>query len=64
MKIMAKELADIKSKIEEARLKERANEKIFLLEEERDYFRFQVSKLDGEVRKLLEEVKFLKKTLS
>ncbi len=29
---MAKELADIKSKIEEARLKERANEKIFLLE--------------------------------
>lgn len=52
MKIMATELKDIKEQIDEARLKERANEKMFILEEERDYFRYQVGKLDTEVRKL------------
>lgn len=64
MKIMTKELNDIKGKIDEARMKERANEKMFLLEEERDYFRHQVVKLDGEVRKLQMEVKSLKKALA
>ena len=47
MKIMSAELKNIKEQIDEARLKERANEKMFVLEEERDYFRFQVGKLDG-----------------
>lgn len=61
---MSTELKDIKEQIDEARLKERANEKMFLLEEERDYFRFQVSKLDGEVRKLQADIKNLKKALA
>lgn len=61
---MTKELNDIKGKIDEARMKERANEKMFLLEEERDYFRFQVGKLDGELRKVQQEVKTLKKALA
>jgi peptidoglycan hydrolase CwlO-like protein len=37
---------------------------MFVLEEERDYFRFQVGKLDGEVRKLQTEIKSLKKALT
>jgi hypothetical protein len=37
---------------------------MFILKEERDYFRFQVSKLDGEVRKLQTEIKALKKALA
>lgn len=64
MKVMARELEDIKRQVDEARLKERANEKMFVLEEERDYFRFQVGKLDAEVRKLQTEIKSLKKALA
>jgi predicted nucleic acid-binding Zn-ribbon protein len=37
---------------------------MFVLEEERDYFRFQVGKLDGEVRKLQADIKSLRKALA
>lgn len=37
---------------------------MFVLEEERDYFRFQVGKLDGEVRKLQADIKSLRKALT
>lgn len=41
-----------------------ANEKMYLLEEERDFFRSQVMKLNGDINGMLEENKSLKKKMA
>jgi flagellar biosynthesis chaperone FliJ len=41
-----------------------ANEKMYYLEEERDFFRTQVMKLNGEVNTLMDENKNLKKKIT
>lgn len=42
-------------------MKERANEKMFYLEEERDFFRHEVIKLNQQMNKMNEENKLLKR---
>jgi hypothetical protein len=60
---MSAQLKHLREKLDNEVMKERANEKMFYLEEERDFFRHEVIKLNEQMNKLNEENKTFKKML-
>ena len=60
---MSAQLKHLREKLDNEVMKERANEKMFYLEEERDFFRHEVIKLNEQLNKLNDENKGLKKML-
>jgi hypothetical protein len=51
----------LRAQLDNEVMKERANEKMFYLEEERDFFRHEVIKLNQQMNKMNEENKLLKR---
>lgn len=60
---MSTQLKNLREKLDNEVMKEKANEKMFYLEEERDFFRHEVTKLSEQMNRLSEENKMLKRQL-
>jgi chromosome segregation ATPase len=63
MRMLGVELNELRRQLEEKQLRIRANERMYVLEEERDYFRNQVVALNQENRQLAQENKALRTRL-